>query len=649
MREFYKKRNGAYYSERIGVMWPFYCENDNVSWLGGLTWMYDNNFSLCRTWEDVLKFFKWRNEELEENHKEIYFMFDLQEFWFRFKKWTEGMETDVFGDDGDEIIITIGKVELRSLDKLEGKDLEDTLNMCQLKGFKEFNHIIGPTTPLTTGDLKLIENNLNLLKKVIELELIDHKHIYKIPVTMVKKVRDKLKNKLNRNENYREKNKNNVIKNAKEYQLLLDNYSAPFCHIRSVNTGELVEDVWGYDICSMYPAILTLEKFPYGKAKFSSKKSEKYVLENISSKLMMFRAAIYDVKIKPKMPLFLDDIWCPEKTPEGKKNRHFYDNGKVIYADFMLVPFTNITYELFNKYYDKEKVVIYDFYEYDSDYLPFPMVKTILDLFKEKCRLKDQSKKLKGDKKIANELKLNRVKVLLNNISGSIGMQPHKYAGDLELDEVISNYNKDYLKRIGYLPWAVFMIDYGKQRIYHLIDKDYENHRYGDTDSAYFKGNHDDIIEQDNKEYLERMEQRLYNYWFDTMYAKDCYGYRLGAWEGEQYQYGKFLKKKTYLLQKKDGSLDLTSSGLVVKKALKTIKNINMFKFGLKIPEKNTGRYTYVMHRNEYKGMITDWRGEQQQIVEKQYITKSGQSFLIGSPTLCPLLQLMGFIEKEIN
>ena len=201
--------------------------------------------------------------------------------------------------------------------------------------------------------------------------------------------------------------------------------------------------------------------------------------------------------------------------------------------------------------------------------LPKKFVETLLNMYKEKTKLKG------GD-----AYEYGKYKNMINAVYGMTVQNPLKCQYKMDGNNIIEDLEQDakklhdeYLEH-GWLPYhiGVYVSAYARAMLYSAIDSlPPEDFIYCDTDSVYYVGDHDDIFDGLNEKYC-----------LESLSAVDNEGVRhyCGAFEHDK-TIKRFvsLGAKKYCYEDEKG-LHITTSGVNKEEGAKEVKRIENYKEG---------------------------------------------------------------------
>lgn len=430
-----------------------------------------------------------------------------------------------------------------------------------------------------------------------------------------------------------------TISGIDEMDLMQRSFAGGYTHSNVSIVGRILyggtssKGIESDDLSSAYPGALCSEMYPMSKGEKVVIRSYKELNRTCKSYCCIFDATFYNLRPKavPDNYISISKCWHGDHVPDNDKYRAkinaVTNNGRLVSADKISISITNIDYEIILKMYEWDKMEIGLFYRYKKDYLPKPLIESILQLFKNKTELKG----VKGQEDF-----YLKQKQLLNSVYGmmvtSINPPINEYKdGEWQTPKIedtakaIDKYNKSK-KRFLFFPWGIFCTAYVRRTIISGLLACGSDYCYSDTDSLKILDGekHHHFIESYNKMVVKKLELMCDHYGLshDLIKPKTSKGKTklLGIFENETID-GRWLAFKTlgakrYLLLNKDHELELTVSGLnkkvtvpyLIKKYGK-YKALEMFTDKLVIPGNASGKLTHTYLDDKMMGTVTDYLG----------------------------------------
>ena len=301
------------------------------------------------------------------------------------------------------------------------------------------------------------------------------------------------------------------------------------------------------------------------------------------------------------------------------------NNGRIFSADYLKITITSVDWDIIKHVYHWDKIKITNQLAYYKDYLPKPIIQSILYFYKSKTTLKE----VKG-----KEAEYLHAKGMLNSVYGmsvtDIVHEEQVYSSDTwttedpNVADQIKHYNNSY-NRFLYYPWGVFVT------------------AYSDTDSikAINYKKHLPYIKQYNHDIVKKLEKCLDHYGIDKKELSpldiDGNKHTLGVWDFEEvYKRFKTLGAKRYIIENQDGELKITIAGLPKENGrdylLKISDNnmtkvFNNFTNKMQVPKDASGKLTAYYDDEEKECIIKDFQGHYTKVKSRSSVHLSKASF----------------------
>jgi hypothetical protein len=466
----------------------------------------------------------------------------------------------------------------------------------KVEGF-DYNKKRFPWTPLTDFEMEYIVGDVVGLSQAIAKTLkMDHDDIKSVPYTSTGYVRRDLKKAMS---TYPRIALRKMQPDLYIYEMLREAFRGGNCHANRYYTGQILENVHSIDRSSSYPDCQVNDLFPMGPWHLESKNlSIEFVLRMIRNQKRCFvaRVALRNVRLKDKgfgCPYLTRDksrsIICQGKTADGqRKSDYMYDNGRILFADYLETTITDIDLKIIMMQYDFDDITFLDLAHCRYGRLPIEWRDSNVQYYINKTRLK-------GNKEEDPEgIFYAKMKALLNAIYGDTVQDPGKitikYTGndelpfvadgtplEVKLAESQKHTYKNYAWGVWCTAWARYRLEEMIQMAHHAYDpetgEEFNGYVYSDTDSVKYLG----IIPGVDDYNMERIHNSMQN----NGYADDVHGIRhyMGVYEDEG-TYDRFItwgaKKYAYEI---NGSLHITLSG-VAKSGAAELKSLEDFRPG---------------------------------------------------------------------
>ena len=551
-------------------------------------------------------------------------------------------------------LTTLG-IEFRCSYILSGLNLALTaknLTMYKIEkmvGDLDYSLVRTPLTPLSDVELRYCEYDVKIVICYIREQIHEYQTITKIPLTNTGRVRQYVRNnclysrkshkKTNRSKyhNYRELMENLTL-TPKTYKLCKLVFQGGFTHANYDKVGEILENVHSIDFTSSYPAVMLSEKYPMSTPKEIDDVSRETMEARFKKKnfCYMFFAKFTNITSK-RNECYLSESKCFNKV------KPVVNNGRIYTAESLLTAITNVDYEIIKACYTFESVEFSNVYEMYCEYLPKPIITSILDLYEKKTTLKGVA---------GMESEYLKSKGMINAVYGmsvtDIVQEEHTLVNynwvtkESDTDEKINDYNTSK-NRFLFYPWGIFVTAYARRNLWSGILAIGDDYIYSDTDSIKFLNYeaHKDYIEHYNNYITFKLKEMCdyYNLPYTAISPKTNKGISkpLGVWDYEgKYKYFKTLGAKRYMYY--DDDLHITIAGLsksqgvdYIKSQCESVKGMfDFFNTNMSIPASGTGKktHTYIDDYKEYE--ITDYLGNTSLIKSESSIHLSECEFTLS-------------------
>ena len=518
-----------------------------------------------RTWEEFKEFKKNMEACLPQDCWLVVYVHNLS-FEFQFLKSIIDIQ-DVFAMDDRKVLrIRSGRFEFRcsyihsnmSLDQfLKKMDVKNK----KIKGF-DYRKKRYPWTRLSKNELLYCFNDVRGLTQAIKKEMQnDGDNLYTIPLTATGYSRRLAKEALG---GYRRYIKD-MLPDLETFHALRKAFRGGNTHANRYNANIIIKatpdvPIMSYDRSSSYPAEMLTGLYP---KKFIKKPPDMFDSEYKHGKACLMHIYIEDLKLQ-------DIRYGAPYIPKAKCEHisgGLYDNGRVLEAQSLDMYITEIDFEIILNEYEFRYDVL-ELWTATKAPLPQKFKELLLKTYAEKTLLKGQ-----------DEYLYTKKKNLFNSYYGMMVQNPckpnYEYAGgvlklkDESLEDLIEKY-----QNTGWLPyqWGVYCTCYARQKLETALQSiPYDDLIYLDTDSCKFIGNHSDIFEKLNRQFIN-----------EDLKAPDREGkmHYLGIFEKDaEYIRFKTMGAKKYAYDDKTG-LHVTISGVAKKAGAEELKKLENFKEG---------------------------------------------------------------------
>lgn len=453
--------------------------------------------SLCYHWQlsindkvftgRTLEQFKWFLFELNRYcpaRKIIYVHFLSHEFQFLLNIFKFD---DVFARNAHKPLTAYIKeynVEFRCsymLTRLSLDTWSKELPIKKLKGNLNYNVLRTPLTPLTEKELAYCKNDVLVMYEGIKRFKNKYNDIYNIPLTQTGEVRREVKNKLSKNGFWLRKCQSLLPTSLDDFKDELNAFIGGSVIANCLYKNTVVSNILMYDIASSYPWVMVSEKYPMDVFKKVTSNFDKYMNNPNIAYIIKFTA--YNVEAITHCKFL-----SKSKVENGKNIKS--DNGRIIRSTEFTATLTNIDYEIFNKCYKCENIVIH-FLKYSyTNYLPNEFRRYVLELYGNKTRLKG----VKGEEELYMQSKqyVNSLfgMMVTKEISDDIIFDGEEWEKDkLTVDKFIEKIGikkKSLSKNFLSFQFGIWVTAYARRNLWEAILALDEYVVYCDTDSVKY-------------------------------------------------------------------------------------------------------------------------------------------------------------------
>lgn len=590
-----------------------------------------------RTWKE-LKHFIERLEWFGTRDKKIVFVHNLS-FEFQFLRNIFKFK-NVMARKSHKVMrceLIDYNIEFRCsyyMTNLPLKKIPDVYNLDVEKmiGDLDYTKIRHSKTELTEKELKYCENDCLVVYKYIQKELEQYETVKNIPLTSTGHVRRELKNKINKNWDYKNKVRRAINIDGHIYNLLVDAFAGGYTHANWIYANEILHNITSYDFTSSYPYVMVTHKFP----------SKEFKKCNITKREQMLTSFAYILKVRfynincKYYNNFISQSKCT-RIRNGK-----YDNGRIIYAeeleivltdvDFYFILHThNCNYEILECYYSK------------YDYLPKDFINFILEKYIKKTEYKNiEEKKVEYNLEKAKFNSLYGMTVT-NNIKDVVIFDNDIGWEELPLknEEILESLEKEKKQAFLSFAYGVWVTAWAR---YNLLTNIIENDKYicyCDTDSIkLLEGFDKSKIDKYNNKVLEKIKQASEDLEIDIQKfsPKDKKGKKhiIGLFDfdgfyesfitqgAKKYAYTKYIDKNkindnTNVLKIENDKaliLEITVAG-VPKQGAKALKKLEDFKDNFIFDFKYTNKNLLIYNDNMESFKLKDYKGIEQIVNDK--------------------------------
>ena len=603
--------------------------------------------------------------ELSETKRLIIYVHNLSyefQFIYKYFNWVEG---GVFSLDERKPLkaLTDLGIEFRCSYMLSGGSLENTARnltkykVSKLVGDLDYSLVRHELTPLTKAELAYCENDVLIVLSYIKEQLeIYNDDITAIPLTNTGRVRNFVRDRCYKYKadgskapksqafKYRKMMKNLTL-SLDDYTQLKRAFMGGFTHANANYVNQVLTGVTSIDFTSSYPSVMLAEKFPMSR--FKQVKVE--TVAEFEAYCEQY-AVVVDVEFINLQPKIQYENYISESKCYQLDNP-IVNNGRIVSGDLVATTIIDCDYWIIKDCYTWDNIAIKNMKYAHKNYLPRPIVNSVLSLYQDKTVLKDVA---------GSEVDYLLSKGMLNSIYGmcvtDVVKDETKFLADEwiteapDFDVEIDKYNDSY-NRFLYYPWGVWITGYARATLWSGILAVGDDYVYSDTDSLKL------LNYNDHLPYIEAFNDDIYNKMLNMMKAykldpallspktKQGITKTMGVWDFEgTYERFKTLGAKRYLTQE-GNRLSITVAGLGKKSGIEYMKRVsgndpvkvfNMFNNELYIPASETGKMTHSYIDEVRELTVTDHLGVTHDIISLsgihlepcEYTLSMGEKFL---------------------
>lgn len=598
-----------------------------------------------RTWEEFEQMMNVIADvlQLSEKRRLIVYVHNLS-YEFQFMRNHFEWEK-VFSIDLRKPIYAITKtwVEFRCSYLLSGYSLaklgEQLLTYkCEKKtGDLDYSLMRHSRTPLTAAEMGYCVADIRVVMSYIQERINEYRGIENLPITKTGFVRKHCRKECLRlkdehgktvpNWQYIDLMRELQIQSMTEFNMLQRAFTGGFTHANADYTDEIMFNVDSYDFTSSYPYVMVAEQYPMSRGVEIDVKSSKQFNFLISKYCCVFEVEFTNIFASQLQdnPISVSKCYVKENICEN--------NGRVVMANKIALTITDIDFHIIKNFYTWQQMRIGKMICYKRGYLPTPFVKSILELYESKTKLKGVEGK---------EVEYLNSKEMLNSCYGMSVTNPLRdeftYNGEWDITEMTPEMQKDLLQKYNesknrflFYPWGIYVTAYARRNLFTAIYQCKEDYIYSDTDSVKITNgdSYKDYFDAYNRLVIQKLKAACNHHGlsFDLCEPPTIKGVKklLGVWDYEgRYSRFKTLGAKRYMVEHENAliangrgyNFSLTVSGVNKKSAIPYLvekygeKGIfEAFTNYLNIPPEATGKNIHTYIDYEVKGTLTDYTG----------------------------------------
>lgn len=480
------------------------------------------------------------------------------------------------------------------------------LSVKKQVGNLDYKKIRHNKTVLTKEEMEYCENDCLVLYQCILKFKKEYRNIKNIPLTKTGILRRTTKKEMSKSVSFRCKMRDLNNTDTKLFNLETRAFSGGYVHANRFYSGEMLENVDFFDLCSSYPFVMCAEKVFPQKAFMRAKHT---TLENLKNNFVY----LINVKLKNIESKKENTILSLSKCKNVSKN-HILDNGRILSADSIECFLTNYDYEMIKNFYNFEYELL-DLWYSPRGYMPKDYIKFVLSIYKKKTKLKGVEGKEEEYARAKADFNSLYGLTVTNTIRDEITYKKGLWGiEELTDDDIKEKLEKESKKEFLDFSYGIFITSKARYNILSLVCELDKFNAYTDTDSLKLtQGYNKNVIYNYNLNVLKTIEQAKKELKLTGYTQKDIKGitHTLGILEADKPKTAdKFItygsKKYAYEHDKK---IYITVAG-VPKKGAKCLKNIEDFTNDFTFKSEITGKLQ--LFYNEEKNIeitITDYNG----------------------------------------
>lgn len=388
---------------------PFlYCWQSTIRIKGKEFNVFGRTLTEIRQFLEILKevFIHKKDGVFNEKENLVMWVHNLSfEFSFLYMYFLKMWEDIFFTKNNVCLYAKLPNIEFRCSYLLSGVGLGKLpTTLKKLKGDLNYDLIRHDKTKMTDKEIAYCLNDVRVLAEYVEIVMKENDcNISNLPYTKTGFVRTDVREYCmgtdfhsSEKKAFLEILKEMQIKTVHEYTVLKNAYTGGHTSVNPEISGRIFTNVLCMDISSSYPTSFMSDRFPISLfAHEETMTQEQY--EYLMSKKMAIVSKITFYNVKPKFDF---DSYISVSNCSKEKNgfieffenfdKEQQNNGKVRYAKKLSIYCLEIDYEIIREFYDFETMEVEDAYIYQTGFMPAPVLKYALKLYKEKTMYKDR-------------------------------------------------------------------------------------------------------------------------------------------------------------------------------------------------------------------------------------------------------------------
>lgn len=606
----------------------------------------DDNFYHLRTHDEFFSLLEKIAEEMDlnVNRRLVIYVHNLAYEWQFIKNYMEWESAFAVGGERRiaRAVSTLG-IEFRCSYFLTNKSLQavgSDVGVDKMVGDLDHTRIRNSITPLSDEEMGYIENDVRILtefeRNALARESDDiEKALRTIPTTKTGYVRRRMRKAALADPEYKALI-DSLVMGENVYSYARHSFQGGYTHANASIAGKECGKTTAFDLASSYPSSMLQFTFPmstFADMPYPEGGFDRDLIDGISQCTHFFITfTAFNIESRYHFPYVSQSKALSICEP-------LIDNGRVYSATAVRLSMTDVDWQIFNRCYKSERIVVESLLVAQKDYLPAALTDSIVQMYRDKTVLKGVA----GQEENYRDAKEN-----INGVYGSVAMDPVRTDYTFQKDEAkfvpsiptvaeaLHDYNSSRSRYL-YYPWAAWVTAYSRSILLNTI-YDMEDAGvtvlYCDTDSIYFKSSPKAaaIVERVNARIRANLTTAMKARWphatasevEDALAPCDMKGNRrhIGIFELDgQYDNFKTLGAKRYIVEK-DGHLKTTVSGLSKStgKYIEENGGMELFTDGMNVPAEHSGRltHTYIEETGNY--IVTDYLGNTCEMRQKGFV-----------------------------
>ena len=544
-----------------------------------------------------------------------------------------------------------------------GRKLLNRYPVMKMVGDLDYSLARHSLTPLTDKELKYCINDVLVVMSFIQEKIEHDGGIDKIPLTNTGYVRNFCRQQCmsdkRASQKYHAYMNSLTIDSEEEYDQNKRAFMGGFTHTGILHANKILMDVGSADLTSSYPAEICGSYFPITHARYIGSVADELAFK----RYLDTYCCIFDVQFENLMPAVEYESYL--SVSRCITENATVNNGRIVSATKCVTTLTEIDFDIVNKMYTWDSMIISNLRVYERGYLPKSLILSVLSLYGNKTKLKGVPEEIVEYMRSKNMVNAAFGMMVTDIIRPEITINEEDEWVEEEVfkEKQLNGYNKNF-NRFLYYTWGIYVTAHARHNLFEAIIEFGSDYVYADTDSI--KGinfdRHINFFKAYNFKNKMRMEKmcRTLNIPYSAVAPKTITGEEklLGDWDIEEsYKYFKACGAKRYMYVYENGKLSLTVAGLNKAAAVPYLLEqyngdvmaiMESFEDGFTVPKGHTGKQTLTYIDDDMHGILEDYLGVEAEYYQPSGIHMEAQSFSM-SQTQDYLNLLHGIQEPELR